>query len=317
MYKFVALDLYNQQGPVREAFLSYGLLDLLTLDFGRFVLGKGLDAEEAGTMSSKDATRIQRINAETNFGFRFRWSRRAASRRLPVVAMSVAGFLGDGNRNKDYAYMYFERGDLDSNSGLTALYTLSFAPVDPLDIRVSVQRGFSGSKVERLPHYFASKRNDHAVIISGRYQPVRQVAVFGEWVNYTWGITATSAAMLGHNTETVQKDGYYAGAEVSQRIGRVLFGGSFTQEKISRDDSLVRYLVETGMPHVSLGEYDRGRIARFFVDIAGVRIGAYRNMDSTPFPWLSGISPVSGERAMQSRGTSKWGLVARTQIEVF
>lgn len=36
---------------------------------------------------------------------------------------------------------------------------------------------------------------------------------------------------------------------------------------------------------------------------------------SNPFPWVSGIDPIDGPRAFTGRGTDKWGLVVRFNLE--
>ena len=67
-YRFIALDPMNQQGPVRQAYLRYSS-GRFGLTFGRFILPIGFNWEEVGSFTTKDATHIQRINAESNFGF--------------------------------------------------------------------------------------------------------------------------------------------------------------------------------------------------------------------------------------------------------
>ena len=55
----------------------------------------------------------------------------------------------------------------------------------------------SGSKIERLPNFYASKRNDNAIVLSARYRPIQYVSIFAEDARYTWGLMASSATMLG------------------------------------------------------------------------------------------------------------------------
>jgi hypothetical protein len=314
MYKFIALDVMNQQGPIREAWVSIGLIGSLDFRFGRTVLPMGFGWEEAGSFTAKDATRIQRINAESNFGIMLSWttSRRGAR---PLFAAHASGVLGDGNRNRDYDYFYFERGDLDSNSSLTVSGAALFAPNDAIDIRVSGKRGFSGSRVERLPNYWASKRHDHALIVSGRYQPSRHFALFGEGAHYTWGPTRTSAELLNIDPAPIRKNGYYVGGEVSYPLrGSARIGINATREELSRNDSLVKYLVANGTPGVALNEKDRGTVVRFFVELPNITLAFYRNLDDTPFPFVSGIVPIDGPLD-ESSPTHKWGIVLRATIE--
>ena len=131
-------------------------------------------------------------------------------------ALSAAGVLGEGNRWQDYDYFYFQDGSLDANSALTFFASAAFAPTPKLDMRASMKQGFTGSKVERLPSYWASKRNDDAVVVSVQYRVLPRLRVMGEYARYTWGPTRTSAEMLGVDTGAVIKTGYWIGAEVTQ-----------------------------------------------------------------------------------------------------
>src|SRR5690606_27678531 len=103
--------------------------------------------------TAKDMPRIQRLNAEANFGLMLGY----ASETLDVA---LAGVLGEGNREKDYNWFYFANPTLDTNSALTAVASARYRPRDWLDLRASYKKGFTGSKVERLPSYWASKRID-------------------------------------------------------------------------------------------------------------------------------------------------------------
>jgi hypothetical protein len=315
MYKFIALDLMNQQGPVREAWVDIALTRSFSARFGRLVLPMGFGWEEAGSFTAKDATRIQRINAESNFGLMFSWQH-GDPRPRPTISAHVAGVLGDGNRNRDYDYFYFERSDLDSNSALTVLLGAAFAPTPALDIRVSGKRGFSGSRVERLPNYWASKRHDHAFIVSARYQPIRHVAVFGEGAHYTWGLTRTSAELFDFDDAPIRKNGYYGGAEVSYPLGRTSrVGLNVTREELSRDDSLIKFLEAGGTRGVTMGESDRGTVLRLFFELPNLTLAFYRNLDETPFPFVSGIVPIDAPPDVIEGATNKWGIVVRATLD--
>jgi hypothetical protein len=186
--------------------------------------------------------------------------------------------------------------------------------VDAIDVRVAGKRGFSGSRVERLPNYWASKRHDHALIVSARVQPVPHVAVFGESAHYTWGPTRTSAELLGRDENPIRKNGYYVGLEASYPLSRLRLGANVTREELSRDDSLVKFLVAEGEPRVSMGEKDRGTVLRVFVDVPNVTFAFYRNFDETPFPFLSGIVPIDGPTDVRGV-TNKWGVVVRAVLQ--
>jgi hypothetical protein len=68
------------------------------------------------------------------------------------------------------------------------------------------------------------------------------------------------------------------------------------------------------MDRVFTGKHDRMTVARVYVDFGPfVRVAFYKTNDSNPFPWVSGISGVSGPRAFGGSNTNKWGLVVRMQ----
>lgn len=316
-YRGIALDVVSQQGPIREAWLDFRLTEGLTARFGRTLLPIGFGWEKSGSFTAKDAPRIQRINAESNFGAMFSYARRVPGRTRPTLSANVAGFLGEGNRWYDYDYFYFEDGSLDANSALTALVSGSFSPADSVELRAAVKKGYTGSKVERLPSYWASKRNDDAFVVGTEYQPVRFARVVGEWARYEWGLTATSAALVGAADQSpVVKTGYWLTGEAWQAVGRNLtLGGSVSREEVDRADSLVRYAATNDLFGVEEGKKDRMTVIRFYADIAeGVRIGFYKNLDSNPYPWLSGIWPVAGPRAMTGSSTDKWGMIVSMKL---
>jgi len=314
-YRFIALDPLMQSGPIREAYLNY-TQGLFGLKAGRFILPVGFGWEEAGSFTAKDATHIQRINTEASFGFQVSLTKNVRHRRFASV--SLAGILGDGNKFRDYDYVYFLEGSLDSNSWPTMVASGSVVPLQNLEFRAAVKRGHTGSKVERLPNLFASKRNDHAIVLSAQYRPITHVRVFGESASYTWGLLASSAALLGMPSLTpIEKNGYYYGAEASYPVRRgVTVGANVTREELSRDDTLIQWLASQNLYGVTMGKKERSTSVRFYADVANaVRIGVFRNDLSNPFPWVSGIAPVSGPRAYQSRTGSKWGVVLRFTLQ--
>ncbi len=315
-YRFMALDLVDQQGAIRQAYLAYQR-ERFGVKFGRFLLPIGFHWEAVGSFTSKDATHIQRINAEANFGVNFSLtSGRNGKGDDPVASVNLAAFLGDGNRQSDYNYFYFLNPDLDTNSALTWLLSGTFVPHQKIEFRSAIKRGYSGSKVERLPNYFASKRHDSADVLSVRYRPLEHLTAFGEVARYTWGPTLSSAEMLGVNGNPIKKVGYYAGIDVSVPVtDTVTMGIVGTREELSRDDSLIKYLTGKNLLNVSMGKKERSTVFRWYADIGdNVTLAFYRNLLSNPFPWVSGIEPISGPRAFTGRGTDKWGLVVRFQV---
>ncbi len=301
-YRFVALDPIHQQGPVRQAFITY-TRGSFSIRGGRFILPIGFQWNENGSFTAKDATHIQRINAESEFGFGIGYSRS----RIRTEAIVFAG----DTRYRDYDYFYFIDWSLDSNSGLNSMAFISIEPAKGLEIKGTFKKGFSGSKVERLPNFWASKRHDDAVVISGKYSPIYYVTVFGEYAKYTWGLTKTSAELINRpDTSAVKKPGYYVGVTGKYPLTSDITAGiTATREELSRNDSLVKYLAEENMFNARLGQKERVFTMRYFVTMyKQVTIGAYTSKVSNPFPWLSGIAPVSGQTAYQNGGSDKWGV---------
>ena len=52
------------------------------------------------------------------------------------------------------------------------------APVNAFELRAAYKKGYTGSKVERLPNYWASKRNDDAIVGSLKVTPVSWASIF-------------------------------------------------------------------------------------------------------------------------------------------
>ena len=309
-YRFIALDPINQQGPIRQAYLRYGH-GAFGLTFGRFILPMGFNWEEVGSFTTKDATHIQRINAESNFGVGLDY---AFGERASVTA---AAFLGDGNKFRDYDYFYFQDGSLDSNSALTTLLSGRVEPFEGLDLRAAWKKGFTGSKVERVPNFFASKRHDDAVVLSAQYRVNDFARVFGEYAGYTWGLTDTLAQLLGLDAGPIDKPGYYVGADVSAPVSRsVRVGTVITREELTRDDSLIAYLGLQGFD-VELGKKERSTAYRFYADFSDrVTVALIRNDHSNPYLWVSGIEPIAGANPdAANSGSDKWGLVVRFRLQ--
>ena len=175
--------------------------------------------------------------------------------------------------------------------------------------------GTSGSKVERLPNYWASKRNDDALVGSASYQPWNGAKLFGEWALYRWGPTRSSARMLDVGSRPILKDGHYWGVDLSHRLQPYLRVGTVvTRESLSRDDSLVKWLALQDLYRVSLGRRDRDTIIRLYMDVDGLSVAVYRNFDSTPFPWVSGITPIGGPHPYAHHSTDKWGFTMRVRL---
>jgi hypothetical protein len=254
--------------------------------------------------------RITRLNAEANFGAMVAVSRLRAD-GSPLLDAGVMAVLGDGNREKDYDWFYFVNTSLDTNSAITMVASLRVQPVPTVDFRAAFKKGYTGSKVERLPSYWASKRNDAALVASLKVSPVPWASVFGEYAHYRWGPTLTSGELVGFPAlDPIDKPGYYMGGQLDVPVGtRVRVGGSVTREELMRDDSLIQYLELNNLYGVSMGKKDRALIVRGFVDVNRlVNVSVFWVDASNPFPWVSGSWPVSGPAAFTGRAPDRVGV---------
>jgi hypothetical protein len=308
-YNTFSLDYITQQGILREGYVDWGLSDHVSLRGGRFILPIGFAPREVGATSAKDMARITRLNAEANFGVMVAASARRASRSVLDAGLMMV--LGDGNREKDYDWFYFVNRTIDTNSAVTVVAAARLQPVEALDLRVAYKRGFTGSKVERLPSYWASKRNDDALVVSLKVSPVSWASAFAEYTKYKWGPTITSGELVGIPTVgPIEKPGYYMGAQLDAPVtSRVHVGASVTREELTRDDSLIQYLALNHLYRAEMGKKDRHLIARGFIDVNRLVNVSFFWVDvSNPFPWASGSWPVSGPTAFTGRDLDRVGV---------
>jgi hypothetical protein len=310
-YNTFALDYIVQQGILREGYVDWNMNSTVSLRGGRFIVPIGLAPRDIGTQTAKDMPRIQRLNAEANFGMMLAASKTGRSNRS-IFDAAVMAVLGDGNREKDYDWFYFVNTSLDSNSALTVIGSARVQPMRMLDARLAYKKGFTGSKVERLPSYWASKRNDDALVVSVKVSPTSWASAFAEYAKYKWGPTPTSGELVGiPQLSPIEKPGYYVGAMLEAPVtSRLHLGASVMREEITRDDSLIQYLTLNRLYGVSMGKKDRQLIVHGFVDIARLIKFSYFWMDvSNPFPWASGSWPVSGPVAFSGREPDRYGLL--------
>jgi hypothetical protein len=308
-YNTFSLDYITQQGILREGYIDWGLSDNFSLRGGRFILPIGFAPRDVGATSAKDMARITRLNAEANYGIMVAASARRATRSIFDAGLMVV--LGEGNREKDYDWFYFVNTSLDTNSAVTVAASARLQPIEQLDLRVAYKHGYTGSKVERLPSYWASKRNDDALVVSLKVSPVSWFSLFAEYAEYKWGPTITSGELVGIPTVgPIDKPGYYMGAQINAPVrGKVRVGGSITREELTRDDSLIQYLSLNNLYGVEMGKKDRNLIARGFIDVNGLVNVNFFWMDvSNPFPWASGSWPVSGPAAFTGRALDRAGV---------
>ncbi|MGE0865879.1 MAG: hypothetical protein AB7P34_18415 [Vicinamibacterales bacterium] len=308
-YNTFSLDYITQQGILREGYIDWGISDLVSLRGGRFILPIGFAPREVGAATAKDMTRITRLNAEANFGAMLAVSARRDDRAwLDAGVMAV---LGDGNREKDYDWFYFVNTSLDTNSAVTVVASARLSPLKQVDARVAYKKGYTGSKVERLPSYWASKRNDDALVVSVKLSPTTWASVFGEYAKYKWGPTLTSGELVGlPDLDAIDKPGYFMGAMLDAPIGgKVRVGGSVVREELTRDDSLIQYLELNNLYGVTMGKKDRALVVRGFVDVNRLVNVSFFWMDvSNPFPWVSGSWPVTGPVAFTGREPDRIGV---------
>ena len=310
-YKFVALDVPLQQGPIRQAYLKYQAESgFVSGTFGRFQLPIGFDWEDAGSLTAKDATHIQRINAEANFGVML-------SLNWKIATVNAAAVLGDGNRFHDYDYFYSLDSSFDTNSAMTAMVSGDLHLAPKLDARLAQKAGYTGSRVEPLPNFYASKHRDRATVASVRYRPTPHASVFGEFAWYTWGLMDTSAELINlPELESVDKNGFYLGGDVSVPVVKdIRIGTTITYEALDRDDSLIQFLSLQNLYRVQTGETERSTVYRIYLDIGRrVRAAWYYTRLDNPFPQASGITPIDGPRAYVPLGNNKWGLVGKFSL---
>jgi hypothetical protein len=314
-YRSVALDMAPQQGALREAY--FDVKTPVRIRFGRTRLPIGFDWQEAGSFSAKDATRIQRIDTRASFGALFSYVKTRSGHERPLFTGTVGAYAPGGNRYLDYNYYYFNDSSLNANSSPSYLGAASVVPIDAVEVRVAYQHGTTGSKVERLPSYWASKRNDNALVLSVAVRPTKFLRIFAEKANYTWGPTTTSAEMLGVDPTPIHKNGYYVTGEGWWPVRPTLtVGGSVSVERVDRADSLVRYAIEQGLFGVEPGRRDGMTVVRGYVDFSQfVRFGVYKVWDDNPYPWLSGIWPVTGPQAFTGKVTNTWGMMVRLLVK--
>ena len=309
-YNTFSLDYITQQGILREGYLDLQVSNFVSVRGGRFIVPIGFAPREVGATSAKDMARITRLNAEANFGAMVAFSRRRDD-DTPLFDAGAMVILGEGNREKDYDWFYFVNTSLDTNSAVTAVASFRVMPVKSLDLRGAYKKGYTGSKVERLPSYWASKRNDDAIVASLKISPVSWASIFGEYAHYRWGPTLTSGELVGIPAlDPIDKTGYYMGALLDIPVSsRVRVGGSITREELLRDDSLIQYLELNDLYGVTMGKKDRALIARGFVDVNRlVNVGFFWVDVSNPFPWVSGSWPVSGPAAFTGRAPDRVGV---------
>ncbi len=316
LYRFIALDMLPQQGALREAWVRFDLSETAFMQVGRMAQSLGFTPEEAGSWTAKDAPLIQRLNRDAFFTLRVGGEVQAGGVRVGGSASAIAG---DSDASKDYGYnRLFADGSLDGNSGLGAVGE-AYVRSNRFDVRVGYRLNQMGSKIESLaPSYWAAgKHDDSAFVLSGQVRISEHSRVLAECAAYTVGLKESSALMVGSNPEPVRKKGCYVTLEGGVPIrGDVVVGGSFTREEIDRADSMIRYLAERGLYGVVEGRSDRMSVIRFFIDLnEQVRLGAYLNDVSNPFPWVSGIWPVEGPNAFAGRSLDRWGLVMRFVLQ--
>ena len=217
-YKHPGLDPVIQQGALRLAYIDMHTADRrVGLRFGRFMLPRGLGLSRVTWFTAKDLTHTQAIDLVADSGGMVYFDSVAAQ-------LAFATVNGNGNPYHDYGYFDFTDPTEDKNSAF-AMVLAGRVRFPRGEFGASVQKNAINSRIEDATTFQLSKRNDGALTVFGSLRPHPLVHVFGQYSRYTWGIRASSAAILpGPPVQTpVIKDGAYLGIDVlspSTRLGQ-------------------------------------------------------------------------------------------------
>jgi hypothetical protein len=314
-YKYSGFDPILQQGMLRVGFVDmhskfheggrqYGA------QFGRAYVPQGFGLDDVSWYTAKDLTHIQRINFQADNGIFCYFN----DRRLRV---NLAGITGNGNPYHDYGYFDFTDEAEDKNSALGLVAGARW--VDPhYQLGFSYRKNYVNSRIEDSISVQLSKHNDNAIVVSASASPLQMIRVYGEYARYTWGLAATSAALLpGPANETpVIKAGYYVGVDVTSPktpIGTIK--GTFEYEELSRDDSLVAYAQANNMFGVTLGDKERTTIVKVESEVMkGLAIYGFWASESNPFPELSALKAISGAGSDAVPSGMRYGFGVRFKI---
>jgi hypothetical protein len=314
-YKFSAFDPIIDEGILRVGYVdvhtkaSGGTRQFGAL-IGRSYVPQGFGLDDVTWYTAKDLTHIQRINFQADNGVFLYMTDRRLSANLVAVT-------GNANPYHDYGYFDFTDPTEDKNSALAFVGSARWT--DPhYTLGVSYRKNYVNSRIEDAISLQLSKHNDDAIVVSASVTPTAAVRVFGEFARYTWGLAATSAALLpGPAVESpVVKSGFYAGTEVTSPmtpLGRWTVSAIY--EKLSRDDALVAFAAANGMFGVRLGEYERTTIVKAETRVMG-KLACYGfwSYVSNPFPKLSALQPISGPGSDSAPGGKRIGLGIRFRL---
>jgi hypothetical protein len=313
-YKNTGLDPFIQEQNLRRAFIdAHTASGRLGVVAGRFFVPVGFELEEGRWFTAKDLTHIQAINAQTDVGAELYYKFGADQGFHGRVSGAV--ITGNGNPYHDYVYFDFTRSQAeDTNSGVGGVGCLRLSPVKGLELRASGEYNFVGSRVAFDTTVQRSKHYDHKLVVGARYRPSRFKALelFGEYAHYQWGLRDTSAAQLpGPPTQSpIQKNGYYAGGDLSLSLPRSLgkAGVVFIREELDRDDALIAFLAAREQLEVSLGKTERRSIVKLYATLGALTVFFFYNDIQNPFPQASAIVPISGPSAFVKGSDSKLGV---------
>lgn len=314
-YKFSSFD-----PIIDEGILRVGYVDIHTnaergarqfgAIVGRSYVPQGFGVDDLTWYTAKDLTHIQRIDFQADNGV-FLYMKGGH------LSANLVGVTGNGNPYHDYGYFDFTDPIEDKNSALAFVgaarwagshYTLGF----------SYRKNYVNSRIEDATSLQLSKHNDDAIVVSASVTPTSTIRVFGEYARYTWGLAATSAALLpGPAIESpVVKSGFYVGTEVTSPmtpLGR--WKVSAVYERLSRDDALVAWAAANGMFGVRLGEYERTAIVKAETRVLGtLACYGFWSHVSNPFPRLSALQPISGPGSDSAPGGERVGFGIRLRL---
>jgi hypothetical protein len=309
-YKHPGLDPILQQGALRVAYVdAHTAGKRFGIAAGRNYVPQGLMLSELVWFTAKDLTHIQRINAQADNGATGYFD-------LPRLRIDLALTAGSGNPYHDYAYFDFTDPTEGKNSAIGVVIT-GRVRSRRAELGATVRRNYLNSRIEDSTTLQLSKHNDNALVLFGKVQPNTYVRLFGEYGRFTWGMTASSAALLkGPKVKTpIIKNGGYFGADISTSVTRFgKWGVTITREELRRDDALVAWAAANQLFGVRLGTKERSATIKIYGTFGPLTAWFFFNDLFNPYPELSAIKPIAGPGADVVVSNAKKGIGLRLKM---